>query len=484
MNKISRRSFLKVCGALTAAGALAACGGSGDSTADGKKLKTIVVAIPTMGDMTYAEDVQAEINKISEERYGITYDLEFITYGNWAKQVNLLLTGDEVDIVPAFMTPLSTYVKNGQFADLTEYVANASEDFKNDWPEDVLKTTSIGGCVYAVPNLKNYGSCYGLILNQEVADFYGIENRHQWSLEEVDAFLYNCQKDFPDMYPLVPASTGSMVPGWSWDGLGDSMYIGVLPDCGQTLTVQNLFDTDDFQELAGYTRKWYLDGLTIPDVLSTTEGGTSMLRANKACATFAKFANGNEAGCCLTTVIPAWSESNAYNVTWGINANAKDIDAAWTAFEALYCDQDIINYLVMGIEGKSYVKNDNNTISYIDGKDAVSSGYCMPTMYWVLPNADGTIPIDAYGEGFFEGIKTFNAETLKSKATGFYFDITEVADQYTACSNVMTKYHQAILSGSVDVEATIAQANQELEAAGVADVIAAKQAQLDDFLAG
>lgn len=459
---------------------LAACGNKSAESESG--VKTIVVAIPTMGDMTYAQDVQDAINAISEERYGISYDLEFITYGNWAQQVNLLLTGDEVDIVPAFMTPLSTYVKNGQFADLTEYVANASEDFKNDWPDEVLKTTSLNGSVYAIPNLKNYGSCYGLTLAQDVADFYGIENRHQWTLAEVSDFLYQAQKDFPDRYALVPSGAGSMVAGWSWDGLGDSKYIGVLPDCGQSLTVENLFDTDDFQELAAYTRQWYLDGLTIPDVLNTTEGGHDMLRAGKACATFSKFANGNEAGCVLTTVVPAWSESNAYNVTYGVNANAKDVDTAWKALEVLYTDEEIIDFLVQGIEGKTYVVNDNNTISYIDGKNAIESGYCMPTMYWVLPNADCTLPIDAYGEGFFEGIKAFNDATLKSKASGFYFDITEVADQYTACSNVMDKYMQAILSGSVDTEATIAQANKELEAAGINDIITAKQAQLDAFL--
>ena len=158
------------------------------------------------------------------------------------------------------------------------------------------------------------------------------------------------------------------------------------------------------------------------------------------------------------------------------------MDAAWTALEALYTDEEIIDYLVQGIEGKTYVVNDNNTIPYIDGKSAMESGYCMPTMYWVLPNADCTLPIDAYGEGFFEGIKIFNDATLKSKASGFYFDIAEVADQYTACSNVMDKYMQAILSGSVDTEATIAQANKELEAAGINDIIAAKQAQLDAFL--
>ena len=47
----------------------------------------------------------------------------------------------------------------------------------------------------------------------------------------------------------------------------------------------------------------------------------------------------------------------------------------------------------------------------------------------------------------------------------------------------MDKYYKALLSGSVDVESTIEQANAEMEAAGLNDIIAEKQAQLDAFLA-
>ena len=64
-----------------------------------------------------------------------------------------------------------------------------------------------------------------------------------------------------------------------------------------------------------------------------------------------------------------------------------------------------------------------------------------------------------------------------------FYRTTNVVDQYTACSNIMDKYYKALLSGSVDVESTIEQANSELEAAGLADIIAEKQAQLDAYLA-
>ena len=46
----------------------------------------------------------------------------------------------------------------------------------------------------------------------------------------------------------------------------------------------------------------------------------------------------------------------------------------------------------------------------------------------------------------------------------------------------MSKYYNAILSGSVDVESTLEQFKEELKAAGEDEVIAEKQKQLDEFL--
>lgn len=472
-------------GLLTAAAvlSLAGCGGNRDSLADTQtgEGKEVVVAIPCMSDMEYADDVEEAINKIAVDRYGIQYNFEFISYGNWSQQSNLLLTGDEVDVIAAFITPLSTYVKNGQFVDLTDYVNNASDAFKEIWTADDLYGTSVQGSVYSIPTYKNYGSCAGLMIDETIAEEMGITDRQVWTLADISDFLYEVKEKYPDRYALVPNGS-SMISYWSWDGLGDSSYIGVLSDCGQKTTVENLYDTDDFRELCKYTRQWYQDGLIMPDALSNTDSGSEMIRRGKAVSTFAKFANGNEAGCYLTVVVDAWSEANCYNVSYGINANSKDVDAAWTALEALYTDDDVRTLLVQGIEGLNYVDNGDGTISYKDGKSSTESGYGMPTMYWILPNANGTTPIDSYGAGFYEAIEKFNAGTLKSKAYGFYFDTTEVADQYTACINVMNKYTQALLSGTVDTESTIEQANAELEAAGLADVIEAKQTQLDAFL--
>ena len=103
--------------------------------------------------------------------------------------------------------------------------------------------------------------------------------------------------------------------------------------------------------------------------------------------------------------------------------------------------------------------------------------------YWIVPYSGNTYPLDVNGPTFFDDLLQFNKDTLKTKAFGFCFDTSNVVDQYTACSNIRDKYFKALISGSVDIDSTLEQMNSELEAAGLADIIAEKQAQLDAFLA-
>ena len=141
-----------VVGAAAMAMSLAACGsGSGSSasskstgsTGDTDSVKTVAIHIPTVYDLPDAQEVEDEINKITEDKYKIHMDLNFISTGNWQQQSNLLLTGDETDVIAVFGTPLTTYVKNGQLADLTAYYENSSDEFKAVWSEDAMKGTTV-----------------------------------------------------------------------------------------------------------------------------------------------------------------------------------------------------------------------------------------------------------------------------------------------------------------------------------------------------
>lgn len=476
-------------GAAAMVASLAACGGGGNSASDGKgeeengEVQEVALHLPTVYDLPDAELVETEINKIAEEKYGLRFDINYISAGNWSQQSNLLFTGDEADVIAVFGTPLTTYVKNGQLTDLTDYYANASDDFKKVWSDEEMKGTTIDGKIYAVPNLRNFGNYFGLNIDSEVAAELGIEDGQTLTMEEVSDFLYAAHEKYPDRYALIPQGGTTLIGQWSWDGLGDEKWLGVLEDCGQDTTVKNVLDIDDFVDFCTWAEQWYNDGLIMPDILSNTTPWQTMITNKQAISVFDNYGVNAAAGCIRTVVVDKWAQSNSYQaLCYGISQNSANKDASWKAMEVLYTDKEICTLLADGIEGTHYVVNDDGTISFPEGKTAADCGYGMAEGYWIVPYSGNTYPLDINGATFFEDLIEFNKETLKTKAFGFAFDTTEVTDQYAACLSVMDKYYGPLMSGAVDVESTLEQAKSELEAAGINDIIEAKQNQLDAFL--
>ena len=80
-------------------------------------------------------------------------------------------------------------------------------------------------------------------------------------------------------------------------------------------------------------------------------------------------------------------------------------------------------------------------------------------------------------------MKKKNENAEKSLALGFQFDSSKVADQMTACANVVAQYYMPLMYGEVDIDSSLEEFNKQLYAAGLQDIIDEKQAQLDAWLA-
>ena len=77
-----------------------------------------------------------------------------------------------------------------------------------------------------------------------------------------------------------------------------------------------------------------------------------------------------------------------------------------------------------------------------------------------------------------------NAEAEKSKYIGFAVDSTPVANQVTACQNVSNEYKPMLSSGvyGADTAVKYEEYITALEGAGINDIIAEYQSQLDAWL--
>lgn len=106
-----------------------------------------------------------------------------------------------------------------------------------------------------------------------------------------------------------------------------------------------------------------------------------------------------------------------------------------------------------------------------EAKDSSDETYTVTMHIW-----EGDSP-DIWDE-----TKALNESAIKSKAFGFTYDSTSVANELAALSNVKAKYAAALGSGTVDPEETLPKFIEELKKAGIEKVISTKQEQLDKWL--
>lgn len=465
---------------------------SSETSADGE--------VPTISLMvicgTIPPDADAVAEKLSEiTREKIGCNVEFVTMeiGNVAQQLNLLLSGgdDTLDVFMAGVSvPYSTVVNNGQALSLDTLMEPYAEEMKAALGENVYEAGRVNGELYGIGHLLDQAStaCYNL--RGDIATEFGYKNGDKIDLAELTELFGEIREKYPDT-PLIGPMNGVPNIGDSRvDSLGNKL--GVLDNYGQDTTVTNYYESAGYEELVGYFKQWKEMGCYMPDILNITDAPIDYIPVGKAFGCFAGHFSAEMNG--------IWSSQNfgteiaslqiyedAVAVTpWGyecINPATKNPEAAAGLIYLMATDADVENLIINGIEGQHYQVLEDDTATYVDGKDISSTGWCLGYS-WTAQNSTLSVPFE-YPADYFDRLINANKDAYQSKAFGCQFDLTSVSDAVSACTNVVNQYENALAGGAVeDFDATLDQFQQALRDAGIDEIIAAKQEQLDAFLAG
>lgn len=299
------------------------------------------------------------------------------------------------------------------------------------------------------------------------------------------------EKD-PDIYAIAAKSTSASLVNQmlTCDMLSDS--IGVLMDPENGTTIESLYETETYKQLALKVRDWYEKGYIMKDQASTSETLLSLIAADKAFCGITNYTPGIEMEQMSSTngkrvkVIPISdplvSSTSVSVSTMCIPITCSDTTAAMKFLNLLYTNAEVINLIDWGIEGVHYVKNEDGTIRYPDGVTAETSTYNIGTQFM---NANELLSYVWEGNdpNLWQEKVAFEENAIASNALGFNFDSSSVKTQMTAVSNVINQYEDALGNGTVDVESTLPQFIKALKDAGIDDIITEKQKQFDEFLA-
>lgn len=455
-------------------------------------VSTPVVPTQPVTDEKMVEDALNEY--LISINAGVQVDIVPIEFGNLATTMTLMLTSndDPIDVFSYnFFSNLTSVVANEQAVPLDDYLTQYS-DLVDVVGKAYLPGGQVDGVQYALPTVGSYGGILGYVLRRDIAEEIGVADRdgEMIDIQEMTDIMLQAKEAYPDLiYMPITADYNTILI----DTLGDSYWTGVLMNSGlDNSDVVNYYETEEFATFLDYAAQWEEAGLLLDDPLNQTKD-KSYLKTGVAGGAISNGFNANNIRMDMASsynfdavVFPLNEATATAGTTSGsgycISTVTADPDAAMKLLYLMYTDEQVMRYLAQGIEGVHYVVDENGCSWYPEGESQTSLGWGTGAQ-WYFPNQTLCIPFQTEDPNYYEKMMETNETCEKSVAIGFTFNNESVYNQYTAVTNVIDEYRDALMYGQVDVAEMLPEFLAELKDAGIDEVIAEKQAQLDAFLA-
>ena len=500
--------------AVMAASAFAGCSSKGESAPEGGDTGSSGAAGAGSGaaeepyDLTFMYIVggdypdQAEVEQAMKDLalVEVNVNLNIVTVpSSYENQLMLMLSSNEaLDVCPlGVQSNVVSYVANGYLEDLGPLLDKYAKNIKEVYGDE-MKIASMGDFVYAIPMNKERDYAGGIIMRKDILDGAGVdvgENAEKLkTLSDLTTVFAAVHEKYPDMtvfggdYAYTPASIHY---GRSIDNLGSEF--GVLLDPVNDSTVSNWYESDKYRECVELMREWYLAGYVQKDLATSTDSGTTQMRAGNLFCDFdlvkpyrdveAEQATGFE--CVVFNIDEPIKNMGTVLDGWSIAHNSKDPERAMQFLDWVYGSAEFNNLMNWGIEGKHFVytnKAENNLISFPEGINMDTVGYHQ-NRGWEIPNQFLAGIWEGNPADLWDVMTEYNSTMKKSLAYGFLFNGVEFETELATLNSVREKYVYALGSGSVDPATELPKFNEELYAAGLEKIMQAKQEQLDAWLA-
>mgnify|MGYP002510419006 FL=1 len=455
------------------------------------------VLVYIVGQDSQEQDLVSErFNELTREQLNMEVTLMPMTFSTWGSQLPMMLAGGEqVDLFPMFSTSVPTYMESEYLVDLSPYMDKIPYIIETVG-EDGVNCCSINGFLYGIPVMKERTTPAGLIVRTDCLEAAGIDPQEIKSYDDMTAVYEKVQALYPDMTMFGGSANGTSVasPGGQtvcFDGLGDILGMAALEDYGQTTTVTNYYESEDFRHKAELAREWYLAGYIAKDMATCTDGGETLMKAGNlfsyltACKPNTKQEKDDQTGYDVTVIQmdkPLVTSVAMNGITYGVGSGSKDPAKAMELINWIYETKEANDLLNWGVEGVHWVEQEDGTANFPEGVTMQSCGYHQ-NMGFILPNQFNSHVWAGNDSDIFEQYAQVDESAIRSLGFGCTTDLRSVTNQLAAVNDVVSQYLAPITTGAIDPDTAIDEFNQALYDAGLQDIIDLKQEQIDQWLA-
>ena len=467
---------------------------------DEEPYEVVIECLNLGSNMDSVPAIEEAVNAITVPAINTKIKLMVIHIADHATKTALWAAGGEkVDIYYTGTTvPFSQFVADGMIIPMTELLDQRGATIKEKAGE-LLDAFKVNGEIYAIPQYLYCATAKGINYNADMAKEYGIELPSEWNLDTMTEVGYQLKAAAPDKY--LVAKNGSTDAGeiMSYCGLesfstGTAAY-GVLMNPETDTTVVNLYTTDVFKDYCLHNIEWKENGFMPEDQAVNGENAQDLYKNQMCflqwCAVNPMEALGTQTGCTFDSqqamTSNGWFTSSAVQEkSWGISMNCERPDKAMDFLNFLYENAEVSNLLNWGIEGTDYVfvEGSDKIITYPEGIDATNVGWSH--MFQLFGDDMNNYQFAPATEEYYTELKEFNENAVKCATLGYTFDASSVSNQIAAVTTVVQEYVPSLVYGEIaeaDLDAYLAELNEKLDSAGINDIIAENQAQIDAWLA-
>ena len=447
-----------------------------------------------VGDRNQDMDVVlGEINKILEAEYNTTLDVQFLSWSDYQTLYPLILAGGEkVDLIyTASWCYLYSEAAKGSFypMDMDFIQKNMPMTYANQVAES-WGTVDIGGAIQGVP-------CNVMVpqykfpgIRWDLAQKHGItEVPASWE-DWMNYALTIAEKETPEsgIYALSAAADNievwrtyyqqfNAMPVYNDDFLVPFPAAGELPAAEE---IKFAMTTDWFRSFAHDMKKLADAGAWSRSALTNTILNYQAFGNGTGASTFwngtifsymRQVEKTGEGIACMPCDLSPDSKvfcEEYNNSVMAIAANSENPERAALVMDLLGYDYELNLLGLIGVEGKHWTEAEGGR--FYSSSDA-SNGYQQTSNamgWWMKKDYKLPVATDLQQEEYNVNLRS---RMTSNPCVTFVFDETPVKPYLAAVNNIKTEYFGVLTLGLVDdVDATLAEMNEKLEASGLQKV--------------
>lgn len=441
---------------------------------------------------TNIENVEAALNKITLEKINCTVDIVPVFIGDLPTTTSLGVGGNEkMDIVTVGLTNgFTSMVSDDLLLPLDDLLAERGQAAL-EVTKNVAEAQKVNGQTYGVSGYPFAAVAGGFVYNKTMADQYGIEMHDEMTVEELTA-VGEKLKEHGVYLTFFGNSTQCNYKFWyGGDLYGATAEYGGVLDPANSTTIANIYDSQEMRDFWKMVKSWneagYLSAGQLTDTVTTQEYFSQQKIFGTPTAYIVSEIASWQAADFESAIVrmnqPIISTGSVNEFMLGIASNCERPDKAMDLINLIYSDPDVVNLLQYGVEGTDYVavEGTENVITYAGTPNEDHNSYFAGFIHFGNP-LDQKI-VTPLTDSYYADVQAFEAAAKKSLAFGYTFDSSKFGAESGAISSVLQEKLPMLNAGEVaDVDAAVDELVAALKAAGIDDVIAANQEQLNTYL--